>query len=183
MSGRYEQALVAYQQGQFDHCLGLLQAIASEGPVGPEVLHLMAACLLHKQQWNHAADLYRRLVEFDPDDLEANYGLGLACMVGGDRRLAETCFRKVATVDPSHQRAWNQLGTLYCLEANWPRAADCLARSLEFFPEDVESLTNLGIAYAQMGQTERARKAWQAALAINPAAEAARRNLAHLDAQ
>ncbi|MCA9797121.1 MAG: tetratricopeptide repeat protein, partial [Candidatus Eremiobacteraeota bacterium] len=174
----FDRALAAYQASRFEECLALL-----EGSNDGRAQSICAACYLHLGHWPQAAALYGQLHRQDPSDLEAAYGLGLACLALEDLPTAEQVFQRVVRLDPSHQRAWFQLGTVYCSASKWRSAIDCLTRSLEFFPDDVEALTNLGVAYLQSGDSERARRAWQKALDFNPGAQGAAQNLARLDSQ
>jgi len=51
------------------------------------------------------------------------------------------------------------------------------AKSLRLYPTDVWALNNRGLAYVRMEKRDKARRDFEAALAIDPGFEAARKNL------
>ena len=59
-------------------------------------------------------------------------------------------------------------------------AVASLERAVKLDPDDKESLSRLGVAYARTGRLDEARRSWEQALTIDPQFEAARQNLERL---
>src|SRR5262249_24881831 len=60
-------------------------------------------------------------------------------------------------------------------------ARKLFARSLRLYPTDVWALNNRGVAYMKLDKREKARRASEVALAIDPAFEQAKKNLTALE--
>ena len=71
-----------------------------------------------------------------------------------------------------------QRGTDLLVGRSYPGAIDSFRAALTWNPESVEAHNNLGIALASLGRTDEAVAQFRQALAIEPAFEDARRNLA-----
>jgi Flp pilus assembly protein TadD len=70
------------------------------------------------------------------------------------------------------------LGNDRLLQGDVRGAARQFSRALRLHPTDVWALNNRGLTRLRMGKPEKARRDFEAALAIAPAFEPARRNLA-----
>ena len=98
---------------------------------------------------------------------EAAYYLGLANEKLGDKLAAEEAYRLAMRLDPGFLEAAANLSALL-LDEGPKRLDDAIAVLSEIAkrsPTDARILQNLGQAYAQKGDLERAGKAFEAALA------------------
>jgi Flp pilus assembly protein TadD len=73
--------------------------------------------------------------------------------------------------------AWYNWGNDLLASGDYPGAAKAFTRSLRLYPTDAWALNNRGVAFEKLGEAERARRDFEAALRIDPASDQARKNL------
>ena len=93
-------------------------------------------------------------------------------------------FRQVALDDPKDTAAREHLaaalqesGETLAAEGNFAKAAERYQELADLNPRDADLRNSLGALYARAGNLKHAIEEFQAALAIDPAHQAARRNL------
>jgi tetratricopeptide (TPR) repeat protein len=82
--------------------------------------------------------------------------LGLAALMQDRREDAERWFRETLTLNPRHHRALVNLGGLFLSTSRPEEAVQVLSRAVELInpqaPEALAALTNLSLAYQQLGR-------------------------------
>jgi Flp pilus assembly protein TadD len=73
------------------------------------------------------------------------------------------------------------LGLAYCYTNRPHRALASAQQIIELEPDNLKAYYLLGIVNASMGDFEKARRAWERALAINPGDSLATQNLKELE--
>lgn len=63
-----------------------------------------------QRRYREAIDIYRRVLELDPDDVDTYNDLGLALHYSGDSSRALAVLKKGVEKDPEFQRIWLTLG-------------------------------------------------------------------------
>ena len=111
----------------------------------------------------------------DPEDLIAIYsGLGQAYRKIGDYKAASESFQQVLQRDPSNGDAMVSLGKVVLLQA-----ADRLAHEADQHPT-ADAYSQLGSVWEQAGEIDRAKKAYESALALNAKLASAQEGLERL---
>jgi len=82
---------------------------------------------------------------------------------------------KVAA-DPRDAGSWARLGHMYFDSGQPGPAVQAYAKYLELSPGDPDVLTDMGVMYRELGQTDRALECFDAAIKANPRHEIARFN-------
>jgi protein O-GlcNAc transferase len=126
-----------------------------------------------------AASQFRRLLSVDPNDLAALEGLGRAAYQAGDLRIAEKCFRMLASkhagADPK-----GMLGVVLLDLGRAVEAETALAEAVRFAPDHAVWLMNHGNALRALRREEEASRCFRAALAADPHLAEAALNLGDL---
>jgi protein O-GlcNAc transferase len=142
----------------------------------PEAL---AIALEHHQggQLQAAEQIYRQILQADPNQVDAIHLLGvLALQVGQYEMAVEYIGRAIAL--KGHSAAFhNNLGEAY---RNWgkiPEAAACYRRALELNPDFAEAQNNLGVALNSQGKLDDAIACYRRALELKPDYAEAQNNL------
>ena len=127
--------------------------------------------------------------------------------------LAEVHYKKALKLSPKDAKVWNDAGYSYYLQGRWAEAEGALKTAARLAPEDERIRINLGLTLAASGRTDQAlpllsrstgdaighmnlgyslaatgqldlaRREYEAALALRPDLDLARRALAQLDQQ
>lgn len=113
-----------------------------------------------------AAGRFAAMLAADPANARARVGLGLAALAGG--RLADGVMQldKARQEAPGDPLARHLAGLAY-----WMLDAPACARqeleiSLEFEPQNADTLELLGLVYRRLGKNSLAKSAWEQALAV-----------------
>ncbi|MBX7072988.1 MAG: tetratricopeptide repeat protein [Pirellulales bacterium] len=127
-----------------------------------------------------AIDRYLESARLWPEKLETRFRLAGAAEQVGDVALAGQQYQAVLAADPQNADAHNGLGLLMFKSRRFDAAASEFRQALEI-AESAEIQNNLGAALAQSGQWNDARRAFEAALRLDPANQRAKENLELLD--
>lgn len=126
-----------------------------------------------------AEDMARRADP--PGDPHALQILGHLYGRSGQRDLAERCLRESLGIFSQNAGALAQLGNLLRQKGEFAEGLTCLRRSIELNPNSIDAQMGFGIASEQTGNSEAARKAYEAALRLKPGLPVAQQRLANLE--
>ena len=115
-----------------------------------------------------AIQAYRKVIELDPNYVEAYNNLGVIYQKIGDFDRAFEAYHRSIAINPRYEKAHNNLGILLYLNGRYEEAREAFQKALAINSNSIESYLNLGILYKKQGQTEKAMESYQKALAINP---------------
>lgn len=105
------------------------------------------------KNFEKAVDVFEKLLEDDPDNIIAIYGIGSVYQAMGDFKNAETYLRKTLSMQPTHANALNGLGYLYAQQGrNLDEAEVLINRALEKSPANGAYLDSLGWVYYKQGK-------------------------------
>ncbi len=132
-----------------------------------------AVCLLatvhHRHNNNPAAiELLSACLRLDPQFADAHRMLGHMAMEQGDHAQAEHHFRDALAVDPDWRIIPPALAETLFLQSKFQEAVEILAPHCRRYPQDVQTLCKLGVAYLQTREPERAKECFAAALDVDP---------------
>jgi Flp pilus assembly protein TadD/peroxiredoxin len=127
-----------------------------------------------------AAEIFNKALALNPDDPEANYGLGILNAQEGNQRLALEYLQRALKVRPNYPEALNNLGVLY-LHLDRPEDAEkSFRQAIQVAPGFAQAYFNLARLYALRDDKARAREVLQAYLKLKPNDEAAQKALGEL---
>jgi protein O-GlcNAc transferase len=156
----------------------LEQALALE--FTPERAQELAELCREAGQLERSVELYRQLLEQDPQRPELHNGLGLTLAEQGKWEEAIAAFRRALELDPQRVEAHINLGTAL-LEQDQPEAAiEAYRAALALQPDRPRVYFNLATAYRKLQQPERALDYYHVALGLQPDYAEAHRGLANL---
>jgi tetratricopeptide (TPR) repeat protein len=175
---RYCLGLVRLAQGRTQEAIGMIME-ASEGE--PALAHAQIDLGFLKVRHGSpevAVTMFREVLKRDPADVEARLGLGLALESSGRRGDARPEFLKVLLVDPKSITALTALTRIDIAEGRFAEAGTWCDRAIDETPRDVALLVFRGAAWTGIGEHEKAKSAYESALAQQPDHAEARVGLA-----
>lgn len=135
----------------------------------PAILTAMGDCQIHMQQPESAILCFEKVLEIDPESVEALNNLAVACMFSGDYVRSEETFLRALQFQPDHLPTLKNLAFLYYQqEDRLGDAAQLLANVIRKSSLDCEALYLLGMCYQAGGQMDSARVCFERVLAIQP---------------
>lgn len=88
----------------------------------PSLTSAMASLYRIRGQFDEAIRLHKRNIEVDPLSFASYHGLGMNSLNAGRLQEAETAFKKVLELNPSHETVHMYLSLIYLLQSNPKKA-------------------------------------------------------------
>jgi tetratricopeptide (TPR) repeat protein len=104
-----------------------------------------------------AIDSYSKVLELNPNNLNAKTDLGICFTEGTDQPMRGiTLLREVIAENPDHEYAQMNLGFLSMKSGQFDKAVERFSKVLEINPSRLDMYVYLGESYVQLGQNEDA---------------------------
>ncbi len=134
----------------------------------PEVQLAIANLNLRTGSYPEATSQFQRLIESDPENVDAYLGLGKAYDLQGQTAKAEQAFHQAIQINPVCWSCYNLLGAFLNGHARYREAADAWEKVTELTPDNVWGYLNVGAAYFNSGQFEKADGYFRRGLQLAP---------------
>jgi type IV pilus assembly protein PilF len=120
--------------------------------------------------------------KLDPDNEEIYQQIALVFRSLGDYQLSLKYFRKALELKPQFPEATNNMGTVYLLMGDWPKAITCFKEAAADMKYETPqyAYNNMGLAYFKMGDTKKAIQNYEMALRLSRSYASVYLNLARL---
>jgi Flp pilus assembly protein TadD len=171
---RVELARMLIEHGDVATAIPLLRQALAESPLSAPLHELYGEALVDAAADGPAETELRRAVALAPRDARARAMLGILLGRGGRVDAAVDEERAATSLQPETAAYWNNLGFALYLAHRDRDAVAAYERSLALDPTRATVRNNLGFAWLRLGDRDRARAAFVAAVGN----EGARRNLA-----
>jgi len=150
-----DQAIAAYQAGDWGQCLESAQRILSKAPQFSEAHHLQAAVYRQRKEWDNAHAAIARATRAAPHIAAYWNTAGLIAADTGDHRQAEAHYREALRLDPKMVNAWNHLGITLRELGQADEAERCYRQALAIDPASPLAYLNLtGLLHKQQRYEE-----------------------------
>jgi len=176
--------LTLAEVGRAAEAVELLRPLATEADL--EAINGLAVALSDAGRHDEALTTLARLFAVDPDDAPGLETLGVVELRRSRPAAAREALERALERNPNLPRAWNTLGVAHAYEERFVEAIAAWERALALDPGLEDTLYNVGLTAARLGDVARSRAALTRYLAVtrpdrDPAAVAnARRLLASL---
>ena len=171
------QAVLALQQGQFEHAVELLQRAIQLSPPDPVPFNYLGLAFSGSARWDEAERSFRQALSLNPDYAEALYNLANALASHGNLHEAERNYRQALALRPDFVEAHGNLGNVLAALGRVEEAAICYRQALALNPGLALAHNNLGNALLSLGRPEEAERSFRAALEGQPEYAEAYNNL------
>lgn len=161
-----DQAETALNAGDADAALQAFELAAAENPLLTRAF--MGAGDIYREQGDYASaeKRYRRAVEIEPQNFDANYYHGLMLQLLNRVSEAVRAYRKALSIDPASPEANLNLATAY-LQLGQPVEALPFARTaVRLKPDHGPTQANLGTILSTIGQDDEAVEHFKKALEL-----------------
>jgi len=109
--------------------------------------------------------------------LNETFNLAVQNHQNNNLQEAQNYYQKVLKLDPNHEAALNNLGTLYKKLGQIQKAKECYEKAISIHPNNEVTLNNLGTVFKKLGQIQKSKEFYEKAIKINPNYAAAHHNL------
>jgi tetratricopeptide (TPR) repeat protein len=115
-----------------------------------------------------AENIYRQILEVEPNNAEANHGLGLIAFNKAEHEVAEHLISRAIEERPSQLNYYINLGIIFQKQGRLDDALALFKQALGINPEYAEAYFNQGNIYQKQGRLDDALASFKQALNINP---------------
>jgi tetratricopeptide (TPR) repeat protein len=172
-SAQYQLVAVLRSLGQTQESTQLVGQLRKEQ--GGESLNSQLASegtkandLLQSGKPAEAAQIYRHMLEENPDSAWTAYNLALALEATNDMKAAEDTLRNAINIDPKLAKVQTELGRLELAKGDLQSAQKWLESALDLEPGLVEARGNLAMLYAKKGDMVLAERLLRQAIEDDP---------------
>lgn len=137
-------------------------------PEQPEVLDVVARLHLRFGRAERAVEIWKRMLELDPQSSAACRAIAMAAVRNGDLVEAEAYFRKAFALEPDSTALPAHLGETLLNQGKVAEAIEILEASRRRSPNTIATLAFLGQAYVQTKEYAKARECLEVLIAIEP---------------
>lgn len=114
--------------------------------------------LQRQQLQEDARKAYQQALDTEPENLQALVGLSRLYVQMEDYQHAQMGYEKAAIAHPKQGGVWFEMGMLHARKKEWNKSLDCLAKAVEFEPENRQFLNTYGFALARCAKFEESLK-------------------------
>jgi protein O-GlcNAc transferase len=115
-----------------------------------------------------AEDIYRKILNVQPDNYELYNDLGNLLQEKGTPDQAAASYRKAIELNPDFAGAYYNLGETLQDEGLLDEAADCYKKVIELYPDFAGAYYNLGVILHEKKDFDEALKYYEKVLQFNP---------------
>ena len=127
------------------------------------------AILLQKnEQLVEAQELYRRVLETEPDHANALHYAGVLAHQQGRNEDAIALVERSLALDPDRADCYNNLGIILQSSGRLDAAVDAFERAIAIDPGHANAHSNLGVLLRAAGQPADAERAYRTAIRLDP---------------
>ncbi|MEE2658978.1 MAG: tetratricopeptide repeat protein [Candidatus Latescibacterota bacterium] len=161
--------LMARTQMELGSLRGALTTLEKTGLSEIDARIRLGELLQGRKDWHGARQQFEVALALNPDDARGQNGLGETIYAAGDRMGALEYFRRAAALDPKFPDPFRNIGLVFVRAGRGVEAVAALERSVSLEGDEVSGKTwsLLAQAHVLQGDTEKARKAYRAAIAVD----------------
>ena len=115
-----------------------------------------------------AAMLYRKVLEIQPEHVDANFLMGTLNLQQGNLDTASTFLKKTITLKPDDAMAYNNLAIVLQEQGKLDEAKESYCKAISLVPDYAEAHYNLANVLKEQGRLDEAIKSYEQAITLIP---------------
>ncbi|MFZ0547028.1 MAG: tetratricopeptide repeat protein, partial [Candidatus Promineifilaceae bacterium] len=167
--------------GNLDRALAYFDDAIPLAPVNETVYFYEGIIFRAQGDERKAAEYFAMLDENFLKQSAAQVFAGRIYSKAGNNRAALAAYQQAVALGGRTEGNYRELIRLALLQEDYPAAITGMVELAQLRPQDASIWNELGLLYVQLGDTDRAKMAFEQALMVDEGFEAARENLARLN--
>ncbi|MFZ0452251.1 MAG: tetratricopeptide repeat protein [Ignavibacteriaceae bacterium] len=143
-SKEYQEAFELYEKKEFAAAKDIIENLLNKAPNSIHLLTSLGIIYFNLNNFEKSAECYKRIIELDDQNAQAQYSLGVCYQNLDNNDLALKQYKKAIELNPEYIDAFNNLGLLYSSLKNYKEAEKCFNSALKFNSIYFNSIINLG---------------------------------------
>jgi tetratricopeptide (TPR) repeat protein len=171
MTRAFEQIRDLIEQAQFADAFGALSDVVKAGAPVDEAQTCYAQLGLAAFAHNRFADAlaaYVKMRDMTPEAVEGWYNCGLVYQKMGMSDEALNCYEEASRLDPSNERTWCNLSSIWFDRGDYLAAEKMARQALDLRPDYPRALDNLAATLSAMDRLQEAADVCQQAIRLQP---------------
>jgi len=157
------QLLLAFETQPLAHKVHKILSRSAE-----QWFELALACDADPEMCSEAVAAYRRVLELEPEWVEAHINLGVALYHLRQLDDSRQALRAALALDPRNAMAHFNLGCVLDELGELEESIEHLRQAVKTMPAHADAHFNLALSYEKRGENQRAREHWSAYLRYEP---------------
>jgi len=150
-----------------DEAKKMIDEIAHQEQSDDDSLNIVQKLIKH-QEWEKLVIIYKKYLEFNPNQNEILFSLGLLYSYIGSYEKSIDSLLQYTELRDDNENAWYSLATSYSGVKQYDNAISAYLKSIEINSNNEKSWNDLGATYFEAKQYDLAIKAYSKAVSINP---------------
>ncbi|MDT7540832.1 MAG: hypothetical protein QOE33_736 [Acidobacteriota bacterium] len=137
--------------------------------------YALGVALYKNDHDRESVDAFKKALELDPRNADAQRRLGLAYMATGDKKLAEESYKRAVELyekrvreDAKDADATYNLADSYSKIGDYDKAAETYRRAIKLKEPDGSTCYDIGLVYNKLARYDDAAKAFAKAVELDP---------------
>ena len=126
---------------------------------------------INLEMYDEAVKILKEAIQFMPDDLDANWNLGVAYWHMGDMEQIAAQMRRYINLDPKSDEAHNTIGLIYYRKKLYNAALDEFRIAAKLYPNQKQYKYNVGLTLARLGRHDEASAVFQRVVGLEEGEE------------
>jgi tetratricopeptide (TPR) repeat protein len=165
----FQRGRIHYQRRKYSQAEADFRAAFEESAESfVEALNNLGLTLAAQENWEAAAEVYKKAIALEPWYDTAFYNLGLAELNLEEFRRAGEAFEQALAIRPDFQEAWFNLGVVEGQLGNFEPSIEAYSQALRLDPKDIKARLNLAVQLRRRGDEARALEQYRLVLELNP---------------
>jgi tetratricopeptide (TPR) repeat protein len=160
-------AEVQIENGSFAKAHKSLEAGLTRASADLDLLFALGDLFLEEGKHSQAMETYQKIIDLDPDEVDAWVSKAVAQMNNDDLNGAEKTCRQALVIDPESSFAHNAFGDISVFQGNKDSATDSFLQSIKLDPTDPQPCLSLADLYYDLGQLQQAEEFCQRGLELD----------------
>lgn len=179
---RYSAGFAHTRLGNFETAIDFLRKALNLDPDDPD--HIKAWYMLgvaykekylqisaKKKDLIEALEYFQKVVECNPENIDAWNEIGYTCGVLGEYAEALECYQKILELSPEYLFAWYRTGYIYKILGEYTKALECYQKTIELNPGYEMAWLGIGDVYKELGEYDKALESYKKVIDIDPRLE------------
>jgi Flp pilus assembly protein TadD len=158
----------AVQADRLDQATVMISRAVATGASGADLDRVLADLAYARGRYAEALARYEALVKIAPSDRTVLEPAGIAALKLGDAERASPLLLRATAGNGGSWRAWNALGAIADIKADWATADQCYDQAERRAPTEAAPVNNRGWSLLLRGRWQDARAYFERAAVMNP---------------
>lgn len=167
----------AVRVNRLDQARLMIARAVDAGASGPQLERVFADLAYVSGNYTVALSHYEALLKFAPKDQSLLEPAGISALKTGNVERAGILLSSATSLPGAGWRAWNALGAVADLKADWAKADECYDHASRLAPKEVGPVNNRGWSLTLRGSWAEAVEFFEQATALDPKSERIANNL------